>query len=65
MATTFSETLLLLGLLILAIGSLGFVAWIAAKLCVYVLLNFTSLYIPESVDGDESAESDKPSERNA
>ena len=65
MATTFSETLLLLGLLILAIGSLGFVAWIAAKLCVYVLLNFTSLYIPEASESDESAERDESTESNA
>jgi len=64
-ATTFSETLLLLGLLILAIGSLGFVAWIAAKLCVYVLLNFTSLYIPEASESDESAERDESTESNA
>ena len=65
MATTFSETVLLLGALILALGSLVFVAWIAAKLCVYVLLNFTSLYIPEASESDESAERDESTESNA
>ena len=56
MATTLSETLLLLGVAVAALASLGVVMWVMVKIGVFVVLRFTKVYIPET-DLDAAATS--------